>query len=271
MKREKSKGRKLLLLVSLVMLMSVLFGMNAMAAGTKVVTMPRNSSGTYTYSGNWSESNLTVYHKIKVSKSGVISVAGARVIGSSQYRLSIALCDKNKKSLERYSSGTSVFYRTDDDIALYGVKAGTYYIRVSGASKYVLAADFAAVTDKGGSSKSKATTITRNKKINGVMPAGESATKADWFKFKVTQRKVLYFNISAVGNGRFSFYLYGPSYKKGIRIDNMMNESNRYYSITSGNRKLKVTPGTYYIKAVRTSGSSYKKSSGAYSIKWWLG
>ena len=106
----------------------------------------------------------------------------------------------------------------------------------------------------------------------GVMPAGESYKATDWYKFKVTNRKVLNLEIETAGTGYFDFYLYGPSYTKGIKICSLKNSSGAYYSInTRTYGKTKVKTGTYYIKAVRSkSTTASKKGSGIYSIKWYL-
>ena len=101
----------------------------------------------------------------------------------------------------------------------------------------------------------------------GVMPAGEKASAADWYKIKMPKNKKLELSISQEGSGAFQFYLYGPSYKKGIRIDTLENASGKYTSIDARTRKSsKIKGGTYYIKVCRPSYD--RKANGIYTIKW---
>ena len=105
------------------------------------------------------------------------------------------------------------------------------------------------------------------KQIMGVMPAGEKASAADWYKIKMPKNKKLELSISQEGSGAFQFYLYGPSYKKGIRIDTLENASGKYTSIDARTRKAsKIKGGTYYIKVCRPSYD--RKANGIYTIKW---
>lgn len=252
-------------------LCSMLFAMTA-AAKSKTVSM-KFDGDAYTYTGN-QKSNVTMYHKIKVSKPSVMLVSAAYDIGGTAKAMPVWLCNSKKKSLERTSKGSSVnavqFINTGTKgMAYYGVKKGTYYIKTKGAANYMIVAALEPMADRGGSSKTRATGISRNTPVTGLLPAGESYTAADWYKFNVNQSRVLSLSLQAVGNGQFQFYLYGPSYPNGVKLASMMNKSINCSSTLKGSKtKARVKRGTYYIKVARGTSSAYRKSSGAYSLKW---
>lgn len=245
-------------------------GAGASAAGTKTVDMSRDANGAYVYAGEETDFSTTVYHRLTVSSSGLLGVSGNRynTYNNAAFGLSVSLCDSNLRALDQSSSGAYV-NRAAGDIEYYGVSAGTYYLKVSGEKKYEVVAAFEKVSDKAGASKAKAKNIKQKKSTLGVLAAGEKAKKADWYKFKVTKSGKLKLMIEAAGNGYIEFSLYGPSYKKGTRIDTLKNEKGTYFSINSLTRKkIKVKPGTYYIRVKRSSYN--KQGSGIYSIKWQL-
>lgn len=233
----------------------------ANAAGTQVVDMQK-SGKVYIYKGMLEDNHTTVYHRFVVQKSGILAVAGSQISTYGTYGMNVSLCDKNKRVLESYRSS----YVSTDEPVTYWVKPGTYYLKVENYQYYVLSASSKNVADRGGASKKKATNIKQKKTITGVLPAGEKGSKADWFKFKMTKDKKLQLNLEANGNTGVTFYLYGPSYKKGTSIY-LYNQSQKCYSINAFTRKkAKIKKGTYYIKVVRTT----KKNtvSAGYSIKW---
>lgn len=262
MKKKRSSKRWLPMLL-LSMLMAVLFGMSALAEGA-VVDMKAEGNGMYSYSETAGSNTGDVYHKITVPYSGDVIITGNAITSLGRtYSMRIALC--NTKGTELTDA---VYVDSDREKAiLYGVKKGTYYIKTSGNKYYAVVAKIEKRTDKGGVKKSKAATIKHKKQVMGVMPAGEKSSAADWYKIKMPKNKKLELSISQEGSGAFQFYLYGPSYKKGIRIDTLENESGKYTSIDARTRKAsKIKGGTYYIKVCRPSYD--KKANGIYSLKW---
>ena len=268
MKRSDRKLHKVLLAS---MVMTLLLGLQALAAGTRTVTM-RTVNGAYISSGkdaNVKDYKKTVYHKLQVNKSGYLAVTGLSKNDSGTKRnMKVVLCNSKKQVVEVLSSGTSVDAEKTR-IAQYGVAKGTYYLKVSGQKNYSLAAKLVGISDKSGSSKSKAAYVAQNAETKGLLAAGESASKADWYRFRVTKSKVLKLKLKAYGNGKMSFYVYGPSYPNGCLLKSFINGDATLRS-ARGDRALKVRTGTYYIKVVRRSGNAYKKSSGMYSLKWQL-
>lgn len=266
---EKKRGlSKLWKLLLPAMLLAMLLGMSSMAAGTQVVDMTADGNGGYTYTGKEVDSTTTYYHRIVVPSAGMLEIGGYKVyvyktLPPSTGYLPISLCDANFAPLDA-SSYVSV--NGADDTEVYGLKKGVYYIKITGCENYVLAAQYTKYTDNGGSSKKKAKTFKLNKTVKGVVAAGEKKTKADWFKVKVTKKKRLYLTITAQGNAPIAFKLYGPSYKNGISLGTLYNQTGTYWSVSGLSRKkTKVTPGTYYIKVTRST--SYPAGSGVYSIK----
>ena len=268
MKRMYSRILKTLLTAAMFVM---LIGVTASAEDV-YVDMQLNENGVYVASGVNVDTSANIYHKLTVNSSGLLTVGANEIYVSSYsgnvsyYGMYVQLYNSKMKLLDIYDSGEYV-NAVNEDVAVYGVKKGTYYIKVSGEQNYAIAASFEKTTNKGGTSKKKATTLKHNRTTSGIMPAGEKSSATDWYKFKVTKSKKLRLNISTTGNGYFKFYLYGPSYKNGCYIDSLWNEKGTYYSINSLTRKkLKVKTGTYYIKVVRST----KKSSGKYTLRWKL-
>lgn len=266
MKRNGKVCSRVLKLLAACAMLVMLMGITSMAAETKVVDMPKNGQGIYFYEQVLDNFDTTVYHRIVVTKPGRLEVSGLSYgTYGSAYSMRVHLCDSKMQSMEGSTSGSYV--NGGNSSAWYGIKKGTYYLKVSGERAYRLAAAFTPMADKGGASKKKAAAVKRKKAITGVMTATEKAKKADWFKFKIKKSKKLTINIAAYGNCAFRFYIYGPSYKKGLYMGYQQNSAQKYYSINGLSRKkAKIKAGTYYIKVVRSS--YYPKSSGAYSIKW---
>lgn len=251
--------------------LTVMLGMTASAAGNVFVDFQRAENGAYVYAGKFDDYNTTVYHKIYVPSSSAMVLSGYTIYqaSGSTSPMKVELYNANLNRIEsQYGQWVDA---NENRYAVYGVKKGTYYIKTSGSKTYVLAAALQKTTNKGGTSKSRAYTIKQNRTIQGVMPAGEKSSASDWYKFKVTRSRVLQLKLDTANSGYFEFYLYGPSYKNGIKIDSLKNEKGTYYSINSRTkRKMSIKTGTYYIRVKRQSNVYSKNCSGIYSIKWRL-
>lgn len=229
------------------------------------------------YAGDWADSKTSVYHKIKITKPSILTVTGCRVSGNGRYGLTVKLCDSKKRLLD-LKSGNYVNSEKEGYVQ-YIVLKGTYYIKTSGAQKYVIAAgtntkiNGISISDKGGASRSASRDIVAKKVFYGAIGVGEKAGKADWYKFRVSGSSVLYFDIEAAGSSKVSFTLYGPSYPKGIRMGDLRDDSatvrtvvKNSLGIVTGNSKVKA--GQYYIKVERSGGYREKRNSALYSIRW---
>lgn len=257
MRREKSIWRRLMPLLALTMLLSILFGMNAMAA-SKTVTMKKNSKGVYAYQ-QMDGFTGTVYHKIKVSSTGILVIAGNKAYSWGTGSMNVALCSSKKKELAK-----SYVDSAGDRYLYCGIKKGTYYLKSNGNSTYALAASFLKVSDKGGASKGKAYAISQKKKITGVLPIGESQKKSDWFKIKVPKNKKLYFDVTTLCSGNIRLQVYGPSIR-GVTAITLAPDTDGTCFIKNSltGRPLKLKAGTYYIKVTRST----RGASGAYTFK----
>lgn len=257
MRQEKKIRRRLMPLLLLTMLLSVLFGMNAMAA-SKTVTM-KKSSGAYVYQQNRGYTG-TIYHKITVPTSGVLAVSGNKVYSWGRGSMDVTVCNSKKKALTYRESVNA----SGDRYLTYGIQKGTYYLKTSGNGSYILAAGFQKMADRGAASKSKAYAISQKKIITGVIPIGESSNKADWFKIKIGRNKKLYVDIDSKCSGKIRFQLYGPSARKGCTIATLANSEGTYYIGNARTRKpIGLKAGTYYIKVSRAA----KSATGVYSFR----
>lgn len=263
------KCNKLFKMLAACAILVMMFGVTSMAAGTKVVNMTAAGNGGYSYQVVGEDSTNIVFHKFTVNKSGLIAVAGLSVTSyGSEAPMSVTLCNSKMQSIDASTSGA--YLTNSDTVAYYGLKKGTYYLKVTNEENYAIAVQLKAMTDKGGASKKKATNVKKKKQITGVMPAGEKAKKADWFKIKLTKSQKLKLNIAVSGNGYFDFYIYGPGYpSKGRLLKSMKNTNGKftcYRTTYTSSKKYGLKAGTYYVKVQRYS--SDKKASGAYTLKW---
>lgn len=239
------------------------FGITALAAGTQDVTLQNKEKGVYIYQGRCEDYSTTVYHRFEMKKPGYIVVGGTKIISESMLDLNIQLCDAKKKVV---GGPVYVGYEKNTDYAIFGVGKGTHYIKVSGEKDYALYLLPNECGDKGGVSKKKAANIKQKKKINGILPVGEKAKKADWFKFKIKKAKKVNISISFQGQGYIRAYLYGPSYPKGIYMGSQSSLQRVNYNTINKltGKKAKIKPGTYYLKIMR----GYAGVSGGYDITW---
>ena len=258
MRKEKSIWRRLMPLLALTMLLSILFGMNAMAA-SKTVTMKKGSNGVYSYTQTNGYTG-TIYHKFTVSSSGVVVIGANNVYSWGTGSMKVVLCNNKKKEIS-YSS----YVDSANDRTLYcGIKKGTYYLKSSGNSSYAIAVSALKIADKGGASKGKAYTISQKKKVTGVLPMGESQNKADWFKIKVPKNKKLYMDVTTLCSGNIRLQVYGPSIRGAASLTLRPDTDDIYFiknSLTGKPVKLKA--GTYYIRITRAT----RGASGAYAFK----
>lgn len=149
--------------------------------------------------------------------------------------------------------------------AVFGVKAGnTYQIRVTPKYQkrdgwYQIRVSNYKVTEKSGSTRAKAVTISRGSKYakKGTIIAGNSTS--DWYKIKVTAKKAFRVVMKGETNNKMKMSLYNSKGKliKSITM-NGASHSGAYIRLTN------YPKGTYYVKISR--GTS--QSSGHYSVFW---
>lgn len=188
-----------------------------------------------------------IYKKITVKKNGCLAVASSTLYISTSgttnmYGNQVTLCNSKKKAISAKVSTTS----SGDYIRYYGVKKGTYYIKLSGSGYYTVAAKLAKAGNTIAAKKAKAKKVTSKLK-SYVIPASTSKTTA-WFKFNVSKAKKLtlttafsgYYSLNVVvyrGTKKVnSFYLYDGG-KKTLKYKNYLT-----------NKETAWPKGTYYVK-----------------------
>ncbi len=219
------------------------------------------------------KSNVTGYVTLKFSNNSRIMNAWGHV----------TFCNSKKKALgvreffNTASSNSAIKMRT------YGVKKGsTYMIKVESEGGVKVSASVVSVKKSAGASRGKAKSLGKNKTVKGVMIAGSKA--GDWYKIKLTKKQKLHISYSVKTNGLtqngyctggIKFTLYksnGTKFTNDFDYANLATPKNgsiyclrnRYTGAETG-----LNPGTYYIKVEpHRASSSYKTSSGYYTLKW---
>lgn len=207
-------------------------------------------SGVYT-----ADYKDVVYHKVTIPKNGYMKVEGQR---EDNYGFNIELCNGNKKSINPkkvYLSNSNGF------TTYYGVKKGTYYIKVENISNpYKLRYIFASVSDQAGASKAKAVTIEKGKAKTGLVYITDVKAKADWFKVKLTKKQTLKLTITSKYNDTLCYQVI-PADSKTTLFNDTIRPKLGTQTISSSD---KLPAGTYYIKVTKNYSSD---ASGYYSIK----
>lgn len=203
--------------------------------------------------------DTTIYHKIVVPQSGFLRIDGFTRQNSDKKPLyKVALYNSSKKAI----SSTSTLNEASNYSNYYGIKKGTYYIGVTDYGLYNLKYTFTASTDKNNSSKKKASSLKKSKTAKGLFVAGESGSKADWYKIKIPKKRKVKFSVKAYANGALNVQLIA---KTKNRI--YYNKSHSFSSTATSKSFSKTLPkGTYYIKVTKTGKS--KTISGFYSLQW---
>lgn len=219
------------------------YGVAAIAAYSKG-TDRTLSNGKWTAVGQ--KDAQTNYFKFKATSTGYIKV-------SNSDRVYVTLCSSKKKAL----SGED--WNLYDPV--YGVKKGnTYYVKVralyNASGMYQLKVTNTGISEKSGTTKSKAVTIKKGSTKKGTITAGSS--QADWYKFKLTSKKTVKMTIKGATNDQLKIAVYDG--KKVVKTSTIYNNTKSITLTSVG----KWSKGTYHIKVYR--GNS--KSSGWYSLKW---
>lgn len=217
----------------------------------------KSNTWTASYSNHYSN---TIFHKINVSKTGYLKVNGfSRENGEKKKLDNVVLYNSRKKPL---TESISLNPYTTNYTTYYGVKRGTYYVGVKGTGLYNLRYSFGAVKAKNISSKKRAATLKRNKTAKGLMIAGESVSKANWYKITVPKKRRIKVTMKANADG--SFYL-SVIAKKRNKVHSRKLFTFNGTSFTKSSSVI-LPKGTYYIK-INKYGKS-KGSSGYYRLSW---
>lgn len=254
--RKRNYLQKLFILAILSLMFTLVLGMTALAA-SKTSSLRNNKWYTDKSYGN----KQTVYHKIKVTKPGLISVSGYRFSTYTSYKwpMGIRLCNSRKKELDTFTKYTS---GSNSSKQYYCVKKGTYYIKTNDSS-YKLKYSFKAISDKSGSKQSNANNLPRNKTAQGTLLLGESPSKSDWYKIVLPAPQRISLTYGALANNNWiEFKIVSAS--PYIRIDNA--STYRVNSTKTETTQSVFPAGVYYIQVFR---EGYKSAcNGSYTLKW---
>ncbi len=168
------------------------------------------------------------------------------------------LCNAKKAALSKPFSYNASSGLSADASLTFGVKKNAvYYLRVAPQGSLSVQCKFKKVTENSGSAKSKAKLVKQNKKIGGIIIAGDKT--ADWYKLTVAKKQILHLYFSGKTNEKIRFTFSGTYIKTAKRYIIQGDESQRHTYSTE-----RVQPGTYYVKVERFNDSS----SGYYSFQW---
>ncbi len=208
-------------------------------------------------------------YRIKCTGSGLLTVSGRN---SNNGALYLQLLNGSKKNINA-NGGWNTINSYTGNYAYYGVKTGTYYLKVySSTYYYSLGASLAKKSNKGGGSMKNSRGLSYNKTTTGVMPGNESWKKCDWYTFYLSSPKRIRLYFKLQGEGYFNLKLYGPgTYSSGKVIDSWINNEDNYYNLytryTGLSGQYARSAGRYYVKIERSS-SSYGHSSCAYWLRY---
>lgn len=203
--------------------------------------------------------NQSVYHKIKVKKTGCVIIDGygySTKAGKGKFDLDIRICASDKKPLQTENIKLT---KSNNYRAYVGLKKGNYYIRVMD-SLYKLKYGFKEISDKSGANLAKAKRLVQGETMQGLLLLGENGKKTDWYKFWLPQKRKVAFTFGARSNKHIEFKIYSQS----IRIEG--GSLYRLNSTKTSKTVIEMPKGIYYIQ-VRRQGNN-RNASGFYSVKW---
>lgn len=203
------------------------------------------------------ENHTTAYYKINMTKSGYITIHG-RTYQNSSGKLTIELCNSKKASLNPKTNSLTL---SNEYTVYYALKKGTYYLKVTDTTKpYKLRYKVTTSKDQGGSSKTKATTLTKGTTKTDLLYINDSKSKSGWFQFTLTKSQTLSMLITNYSTRKFEYEL--------IAADSNVTLHNAKFYPSNGTAIFttsdKLPKGTYYLKV---SKQSTKDAGGFLSVK----
>lgn len=199
------------------------------------------------------------YYKLKLSKDGLVDLSLAGYYGGSSY---MKVCNSKKKSI----SGSWMYAAPNTKLLKsIGLKKGTYYIAVKSFEDiYSIQASFTTLSKRGGSKKSKASSLKKNKTVKSLALQTGSTS---WFKYKNAKKQKLTLVVNGKtfkggSNGGLKITCYAGKMKLGSQtFRSSYYETGSVFDITHSNRTGYANKGTYYFKI-----ETYKTGSGYYTL-----
>lgn len=213
----------------------------------------------------------TEYIKFKAPSSGYVVFTANNIpknIGD-HLRLDLFLCNAKRKEISDTHYNQFVL-GAEESITFAIAKGKTYYLRVDSSyyEEYQIEYKFTKVNEKTGNHKrSKAANLKKNKLVKGLLMAGEK--KADWYKVKLTKKQVLYLTVSVKSHLGINVDVYDKNGEEVYGLDfyqpSSNNETKTLHSEKWNRKKMKLKPGTYYVKVYVNEDA---RGCGYYSLKW---
>lgn len=220
----------------------------------------KSGGSTAIYQNDYSK---WVYTEFKATKTGYIAVTAQDYDG---YSITVKLHNSSKKVL-------SEDQYVKNGVTYFGVqKNKKYYIATkTSADLYNIKVKQTKISDKSGSKKSKAKTMSRKKNYKGVLIANKKKSGDDWYKIKLTSKRKLKLTIKggATGSWIYDDETYSSDiYVEIIPANKRQTLRGAYTYVVNGTTYLesegKLSAGTYYVQIRKRN----NLSSGWYSIKW---
>lgn len=197
----------------------------------------------------------------KAAQTGYLTMSKKNLVDISA-SMSISFYEGNKKITD---------FSSDHDISgliTFPVKKGTSYriqvgVLKDGQQFYQMKFDFVPLSEKSGSSKAKAVSVSLKKNTRGMVYAEEALGKQDWYKFNNSKNRKLQFTYTGGSiSGSIDIFIYDRNMKK-IGTGHVMPMIEATNSITLKNNGSQLKKGTYYIKVVKNK----KQTAGYYDFK----
>ena len=198
--------------------------------------------------GKWTSGyasyNVPVYYKVAVPSSGSLKVDTS---GSTNGAAQIELLNSRKKTINYLGSSS-------EKTSYYGVKKGTYYIKLLNDGTFRLRYTLETVKGKNNTKKSRAVNLKKGKTEKGVFAIGDKKYER-YYKLVLKKNQTITGNISVKSNGSYSCFISQRVGKKDKTV--------KYTELERGNNKVraKLKKGTYYLMI-------YTVETGGYSIQW---
>lgn len=180
--------------------------------------------------------------------------------------ISMTLLDVNKKAIstsKKIGNGTEDFA----DKAVYAVKAGTYWVKVSTDQQrlFTLSCKQTAVKEQGSAKVKTPTVMKKDTWYKGLCTWEDTTSKGDYFSFTLKKAATVTITLKGdVTSGKLTGTVTGNKVNgsyTGLYLKNVGSQST-WKVATKSSQKLPA--GTYYIKIAKDT----KKSNGYYKLRY---
>lgn len=218
-----------------------------------------------TWTAAYSDYIHPTYFTYKPKNNGYLTLYEEALVDTG-FSAGVTLCNSKNTPIVNTMSNHS-----KDDKIVYALKKGnTYKIKIGAVDSnishfYRIKATFTKRTERSGSKKSKAESVTFDKTAKGMVLAEDSPSKSDWYKITNPKTQKIKINYSgSITSGTMLLDVYRSNGKKfaSYAIISSVGENNEYVLVDK-NGSITLAKGTYYFRITK----SRKEASGIYSLK----